>query len=108
MKNPPPVKQREHMLADDSPLMSITGTRSHITLASDAFVAANGFAHEAIQGRPHHLARHPDTPVAAFSDRWAMLKDGAPWTALVEQGAAASQGTQQQAEMPLHAMGVFH
>jgi aerotaxis receptor len=79
-----PITQREYAFPDNATLMSTTDTQSHITYANAAFVAVSGFSLEEIQGQPHNLVRHPDMPREAFSDMWATLKGGEPWTALVK------------------------
>ncbi|MFN5047745.1 methyl-accepting chemotaxis protein [Roseateles sp.] len=78
------VTQREYPLPDNCTLMSTTDTRSHVSYANDAFVAASGFSREELRGQPHNLVRHPDMPAEAFADMWATIKGGEPWTALVK------------------------
>jgi len=79
-----PVTQHEFDLPDDVTLMSLTDTKSRITYANAAFVAASGYTRDEILGQPHNIVRHPDMPSQAFADLWATLKDGKTWTALVK------------------------
>jgi aerotaxis receptor len=79
-----PVTQHEYQFPDGATLMSTTDTRSYVTYANEAFVAASGFSREEIKGQPHNFVRHPDMPPEAFGDMWATLKGGEPWTALVK------------------------
>jgi aerotaxis receptor len=84
MSKKPSVTQREYPLPDDCTLMSTTDTRSHVSYANDAFVAASGFSREELRGQPHNLVRHPDMPAEAFADMWSTIQGGEPWTALVK------------------------
>jgi aerotaxis receptor len=79
-----PVTQREYIMDDGATLLSTTDTRSHLTFANAAFVAASGFEPSELLGQPHNIVRHPDMPPEAFADMWATLRNGQSWTALVK------------------------
>ncbi len=74
------VTQQEHLLDDDTTLMTTTDADSYITYANSAFIAVSGYDRSEIDGQPHNLVRHPDMPKAAFADMWSTLKQGLPWT----------------------------
>ena len=78
------VTQREHLLDDNTTLMSTTDLRSIITHANDTFVQVSGFSLQELTGQPHNLGRHPDMPKAAFADMWYTLQQGEPWTGIVK------------------------
>lgn len=84
MSNASIVTQREHLLDDNTTLMSTTDLRSIITHANDTFVQVSGFSLSELTGQPHNLVRHPDMPKAAFADMWFTLKQGEPWTGIVK------------------------
>ncbi|WP_338515448.1 methyl-accepting chemotaxis protein [Erwinia aphidicola] len=78
------VTQQEHLLDDDTTLMTTTDADSYITYANSAFIEVSGYDRSEIDGQPHNLVRHPDMPKAAFADMWSTLKQGLPWTGLVK------------------------
>jgi len=78
------VTQREHLLDDNTTLMSTTDLRSIITHANDTFVDVSGYSLQELSGQPHNLVRHPDMPKAAFADMWYTLQKGEPWTGIVK------------------------
>ena len=57
---------------------------SHPTCANAAFAHVSGFNSDEPIGQPHNQVRHPDMPPETFADRWATLKAGQSWTALVK------------------------
>ncbi|EAT2117625.1 PAS domain S-box protein, partial [Salmonella enterica subsp. enterica serovar Braenderup] len=69
---------------DDATLVSTTDQESLITYANDAFIHVSGFSESELHNQPHNIVRHPDMPKAAFSDMWATLQQGKPWSALVK------------------------
>ena len=79
-----PVSQKEYALKDDSTLMSITDTQSHIQYCNASFIEVSGFELDELMQQPHNLVRHPDMPPAAFEDMWRTLKGGDSWTGLVK------------------------
>jgi len=84
MRNNGPVTQREHPLADDVTLMSVTDDQSRIRYANAQFIAVSGFDKDELIGEPHNIVRHPDMPAEAFADMWATLRAGLSWSALVK------------------------
>ena len=84
MRNNQPVTQTEFDYADDTTLMSVTDTQSHVTYANAAFVAVSGYTREELLGQPHNIVRHPDMPAEAFADMWKTLQGGESWSALVK------------------------
>ncbi|GAB7197892.1 methyl-accepting chemotaxis protein [Dickeya oryzae] len=79
-----PITQQEHLLDDDTTLMSTTDVKSHITYANSAFIHISGFDENELMGAPHNIVRHPDMPVEAFADMWYTLQQGDSWTGLVK------------------------
>ena len=79
-----PVSQREYDYPADATLMSTTDVQSKISYANGAFIAVSGFEEKEILDEHHNLVRHPDMPEEAFTDMWATLKIGQPWTGLVK------------------------
>ena len=84
MRNNQPVTQREHMLADDVIIMSITDTDSRITYVNPDFVDACGFDRSELTGQYHNMIRHPDMPRQAFADMWATIRKGESWTGMIK------------------------
>jgi aerotaxis receptor len=84
MRDNQPVTGREHPLPAGATLLSTTDLQSRITYANAAFVAASGFAQDALVGQPHNVVRHPDMPPEAFADMWATLRAGDAWSAIVK------------------------
>ena len=84
MRNNGPVTQREHPLANDVILMSVTDDQGRIRYANAQFVAVSGFDEDELIGKPHSVVRHPDMPSEAFADMWATLRAGLSWSAVVK------------------------
>jgi aerotaxis receptor len=84
MRSNLPVTQQEFVIPDGVTLVSTTDLSSHITYCNPAFVAVSGYSRDELIGQPHNLVRHPDMPAEAFSDMWATLQSGRPWSALVK------------------------
>ena len=79
-----PITGREHRLASDATLVSVTDLKGRIVYGNAAFVAASGYALDELLGQPHSIVRHPDMPAEGFRDLWATIESGRPWTALVK------------------------
>lgn len=84
MRNNQPVTNNEFLFDDDATLMSTTDQKSFIRYANDAFIHVSGFNESELNNQPHNIVRHPDMPKEAFSDMWATLQQGKPWSALVK------------------------
>ena len=84
MRKNTPVTQREYPFPDGATLMSTTDPAGRLTYANSAFVEVSGFPREELIGKPHNIVRHPDMPPEAFSDMWATIRNGEPWSALVK------------------------
>ncbi|HTD05730.1 methyl-accepting chemotaxis protein [Undibacterium sp.] len=79
-----PISNVEHELKDGESIVSKTDLKGKITYVNPSFIQISGFTEEELLGQPHNLVRHPDMPAEAFSDLWATMKLGLPWTGLVK------------------------
>ena len=84
MRDNQPVTGREHLLAPDAKLVSVTDLAGRIMYCNEDFVIASGFAREELLGQPHNIVRHPDMPAEAYRDLWATIESGRPWTGVVK------------------------
>src|ERR1035437_7473466 len=57
-----PVTNVEHLLGDDTLIVSRTDTKGRIVFFNDQFVAASGFTEAEMMKQPHNIVRHPDMP----------------------------------------------
>jgi len=79
-----PITNREYELSDGVSLVSRTDLKGRIIYANLAFIEASGFSEAELLGKPHNLVRHTDMPEEAFSDLWATVKAGLPWSGVVK------------------------
>ncbi|MBS0329943.1 MAG: PAS domain-containing protein [Proteobacteria bacterium] len=79
-----PITNSEYELSDGVSLVSRTDLKGRIIYANLAFMEASGFSEAELLGKPHNLVRHPDMPEEAFSDLWATVKAGLPWSGVVK------------------------
>jgi aerotaxis receptor len=79
-----PVTDREVVLSDSFSIVSTTDLQGNITYANPYFVEVSGYAEHELLGAPQNILRHPDMPTEAFSDLWATIQSGRPWTGLVK------------------------
>ncbi|MGH8806881.1 MAG: PAS domain-containing protein, partial [Noviherbaspirillum sp.] len=79
-----PVSSADYPLLDGLSIVSKTDLKGKITYINPYFIEVSGFTEEELIGSPHNLVRHPDMPPEAFSDLWATLKAGVPWTGMVK------------------------
>ncbi|QLQ03709.1 MAG: PAS domain-containing protein [Thiobacillus sp.] len=79
-----PITNSEYELSDGVSLVSRTDLKGRIIYANLAFIEASGFSEAELLGKPHNLVRHPDMPEEAFSDLWATVKAGLPWSGVVK------------------------
>lgn len=69
--------------AGSAPIVTVTDAQGRITYANSAFQRASGLAADQALGAPHSVVRHPEMPARVFSDLWASLRRGQPWTGLI-------------------------
>jgi len=79
-----PITNKEHMLTDNALLISTTDLQGNITLYNQDFQDYSGFSKEELDGAPHNLIRHPDTPPAAFAEMWHHLQNDKPYMIMVK------------------------
>ena len=79
-----PVTNVEHLLGDDTLIVSRTDTKGRIVFFNDQFVAASGFTEAEMMKQPHNIVRHPDMPPEAFEDLWITVQAGKPWVGAVK------------------------
>jgi aerotaxis receptor len=79
-----PVTGIEYLMKAGQSIVSKTDTKGRITYVNPSFVEVSGFTEEELIGKAHNIVRHPDMPPEAFSDLWATLQAGEPWTGLVK------------------------
>jgi aerotaxis receptor len=79
-----PVTDREIPLDASSRIISTTDLNGRINHGNEEFVRISGFKWEELEGKDHHIVRHPDMPPLAFSDLWATLKTGKSWMGVVK------------------------
>ena len=84
MRNNLPVTQVEVELDARTLIVSKTDLKGIITYINKDFIEISGFTEAELIGQPHNIVRHPDMPVEAYTDMWADLKDGRPWTGMVK------------------------
>ena len=79
-----PVTNVEHLLGDDTLIVSRTDTKGRIVFFNDQFVAASGFTEAELMNQPHNIVRHPEMPPEAFEDLWVTAQAGKPWVGAVK------------------------
>ena len=79
-----PVTTVEHLLGDDTLIVSKTDPKGKLVYFNKDFVDASGFTEAELMGQPHNIVRHPDMPPAAFDDLWTTIKAGMPWSGAVK------------------------
>jgi aerotaxis receptor len=79
-----PVTNDEVILSDKYSIVSTTDLQGNITYANPYFIEVSGYPSQELMGAPQNILRHPDMPVEAFSDLWATVKAGRPWTGMVK------------------------
>ncbi len=84
MRSNLPVTGIEYLMKPGQSIVSKTDTKGRITYVNPSFVDVSGFSEAELLGKPHNLVRHPDMPPEAFSDLWATLQAGEPWTGMVK------------------------
>ena len=84
MKRPITPTSVEKVMREDDFIVSKTDLKGQITYINKDFIDISGFTEAELIGQPHNLVRHPDMPVEAYTDMWADLKDGRPWTGMVK------------------------
>ncbi|WIO73216.1 PAS domain-containing methyl-accepting chemotaxis protein [Porticoccaceae bacterium LTM1] len=84
MKNNPSVTQIERKLKPGQVIVSKTDLEGRITYVNNPFIEICGYREQELIGSHHNIIRHPDMPREAFTDLWAHLKAGQPWTGMVK------------------------
>ncbi len=84
MRNNQPITNNEHILSDDTLIVSKTDEKGRLTFVNKAFIDISGFTKEELLGQPHNIVRHPEMPQEAFEDLWRDLKAGIPWGGYVK------------------------
>lgn len=79
-----PIANMEIVLSDKCSIVSTTDLHGNISYANPYFVEISGFSLQELIGAPQNILRHPDMPVEAFSDLWATIKSGCPWSGMVK------------------------
>lgn len=79
-----PITENQIHLLESKTVVSVTDLKGNITYANPYFVEISGFAESELIGSPQNIVRHPDMPKEAFSDMWATIKSGAPWSGIVK------------------------
>ena len=62
----------------------IADLKGRITYANAVFLRTSGYDIDELLGKAHNIVRHPDMPPEAYSDLWADLQAGRPWSGLVK------------------------
>ncbi len=78
------VTQKEHLLSDQTVIVSATDTDSRITYCNQDFVDISGYSVDELIGEPHNILRHCDMPQAAFALLWQTIAAGKPWMGIVK------------------------
>ncbi|AZP10905.1 methyl-accepting chemotaxis protein [Undibacterium parvum] len=79
-----PVTQIEYIFKDGESIVSTTDLNGNINYANPYFIEASGFQEHELLGAPQNILRHPDMPAEAFTDMWATIKSGVPWSGMVK------------------------
>lgn len=64
-------------------LISVTDPEGKITYANEQFCSVSGFGEKELQGAPHNIVRHPETPSDTFADLWNTIKAKKIWKGLI-------------------------
>lgn len=84
MRNNLPITNTEIEFSESKTVVSVTDLKGNITFANPYFIQISGFTEAELIGAPQNIVRHPDMPEEAFSDMWATIKNGAPWSGIVK------------------------
>lgn len=79
-----PITDREYILNEGKTVVSTTDLKGNITYCNAYFIEISGFSQQELIGAPQNIVRHPDMPIEAYSDLWATIKSGLPWSGLVK------------------------
>lgn len=64
-------------------LISVTNPDGRITYANEQFCNVSGYHEKELQGAPHNIVRHPETPADTFADLWNTIKAKKIWKGLI-------------------------
>lgn len=64
---------------DAATIITKTDKEGIITYVNDGFVKISGYSREELIGFSHSIIRHPDTPMAVFTDMWRTIKAKEIW-----------------------------
>lgn len=78
------VVDREVTFANSEQLVSTTNLDGVIQYANPQFCKVSGYSNQELQGKNHHIVRHPSMPKPAFADLWQHLKTGDHWRGMVK------------------------
>lgn len=79
-----PVTNNEVVMKEGTILVTRTDLKGVITFVNDAFVEISGYSRDELIGSSHNIVRHPDMPVAVFSEMWGTLTKGNPWHRVIK------------------------
>src|SRR5471030_1189712 len=79
-----PITDREYILNEGKTVVSTTDLKGNITYCNAYFMEVSGFSQQELIGAAQNIVRHPDMPIEAYSDLWATIKSGLPWSGLVK------------------------
>jgi aerotaxis receptor len=81
----------ERSFGIDELFFSTTDPGGRIASGNPVFVRVSGYSAEDLQGRPHNIVRHPDTPRVVFRLLWRYLGESRPIAAYVQNRAKNGQ-----------------
>jgi len=84
MRNNLPVSEQEHLVPEESVLVSKTDLKGIITYCSKEFSEISGFLEFELLGMPHNVVRHPDMPSSIFANCWKRLAAGKTWHGIIK------------------------
>ena len=72
--------QKSNEIFSDNVIASNADTAGVITYASKALCRISGYSQEELEGSPHSILRHSDTPPNIFKDMWQTIQSGKEWS----------------------------
>ncbi|CAK0753076.1 methyl-accepting chemotaxis protein [Gammaproteobacteria bacterium] len=84
MRSNKPITMTEQEVKEGVRLISKTDLLGNITYINPPFLVISGHKEKEVLGSPHNLMHHPDIPESVFTDLWAAVRRGEPWTGLLK------------------------
>ncbi|MBV5321663.1 MAG: response regulator [Sulfuricurvum sp.] len=76
--------EQYRQIIDSNALVSKTDKYGKIIYVNDMFCRISGYSREELEGKPHSIVRHIDTPKDVFADMWNIIKTGKTWNGRIK------------------------